>query len=187
MEVGSSQVENRYEFDWQNETERDADGVVRTTNLPSTTFWRGHMGEAMNSVTYDSSASGVTSIETKDLSSNMKITLLGEPKSTQSIYKYACRGRHPAMYMTADGKALKDSYALQGASQWAKRPIMEGDIKIDVTVYHGSHRRSDWDNFHKLSMDSLTGIVWEDDSQIIDASVHKRYDPTNPRIEIEIL
>ncbi len=113
------------------------------------------------------------------------ITLKGEPLSTQSIYKYACRGRHPAMYMTAAGKNLKESYTLQAMSQWKKK-ILTGPVEIEVTVYHGTHRVSDWDNFHKLSMDALTGIVWEDDSQIMDAHVHKRYCKEDPRIEIEL-
>lgn len=47
-------------------------------------------------------------------------------------------------------------------------------------------RKSDWDNFHKLSMDALTGIVWADDSQIVEANVRKEYDPKKPRIEIVV-
>lgn len=89
------------------------------------------------------------------------------------------------LYMTAEGKSLKESYEWQAASQWKKTMLTE-PFSIDVTVYHGTTRRSDWDNFHKLSMDALSGIVWEDDSLIQDAYVHKRYDKDNPRIEIDI-
>jgi Holliday junction resolvase RusA-like endonuclease len=35
-------------------------------------------------------------------------------------------------------------------------------------------------------MDALTGIVYEDDSQITEAYVVKDYDKENPRIEINI-
>jgi len=38
-----------------------------------------------------------------------------------------------------------------------------------------------------LSMDALTGVVWEDDSQIQVAHVYKDFDKDNPRIEIEIV
>lgn len=41
-------------------------------------------------------------------------------------------------------------------------------------------------NYHKISMDALTGIVWEDNSQIGDAVVHGRHDKGNPRMEITI-
>lgn len=42
------------------------------------------------------------------------------------------------------------------------------------------------DDFHKLSCDALSGIVYEDDSQIDDAHVKRAYDKAHPRIEIEI-
>lgn len=115
----------------------------------------------------------------------MTITLLGAPKSTNHIYKYACRGSLPCMYMTADGKALKEDYQWQAKGQFHGAPL-SGPLKIEVTIYFPTKRRSDWDNFHKLSMDALSGIVWEDDSQIEDARVLKRYDKERPRIEIEI-
>lgn len=35
-------------------------------------------------------------------------------------------------------------------------------------------------------LDALTGIVWLDDSQIVEAHVFKGYDKANPRIEISI-
>jgi Holliday junction resolvase RusA-like endonuclease len=69
------------------------------------------------------------------------------------------------LYMSAAGKNLKESYQLQAFSQW-RRARIAGPVSIDITVYHGTKRRSDWDNFHKLSMDALTGIVWDDDSQV---------------------
>lgn len=115
----------------------------------------------------------------------MTITLLGEPKSTSHIYHYTCRGRFPSMYMTAQGKALKTDYQWQARSQFKGEPL-KGPLEIDVTLFHGIKRVSDWDNFHKLSQDALSGIVWDDDSQVIDAHVHKRYDKAQPRIVITI-
>lgn len=53
------------------------------------------------------------------------ITLTGEPKSTQHIYRYACRGNFRAMYMTAEGKALKEQYQWEANSQ-GKGPPLEG-------------------------------------------------------------
>jgi Holliday junction resolvase RusA-like endonuclease len=115
----------------------------------------------------------------------MNITLLGEPKSTNNLYRYACRGNFPAMYMTKEGKDLKESYQWQAKSQGISAPF-EGDITVQIILYFGTKRKCDWDNFHKLSMDALTGIVWLDDSQIRSARVTKSYDKSNPRIEIEV-
>lgn len=106
--------------------------------------------------------------------------------STGSIYKTMCRGNFPCTYLTAKGRDLKESYQWQAKSQW-KEPIMEGAISVVINTYHDNHRKNDWDNFHKLSMDALTGIVYKDDSQIEQAIVTKYYDHDHPRIEIEIL
>jgi Holliday junction resolvase RusA-like endonuclease len=93
------------------------------------------------------------------------IVLTGEPKSTQHIYRYACRGNFPAHYMTAEGKALKEQYQWEARAQWKGKPL-EGDIDVSISLYFGTKRRADLDNFNKLSLDALTGIVYLDDSQI---------------------
>lgn len=113
------------------------------------------------------------------------IILEGEPRSTNNIYKSVCRGKFSTRYMTHEGKDLKESYQWQAKSQW-KLPIIKGDIELSIKLYFGTKRKCDWDNFHKLSMDALTGIVWEDDSQIQKATVEKFYSKENPRIEIII-
>ena len=114
-----------------------------------------------------------------------KLTLLGEPKSTNNIYKSMCRGRFASVYMSKEGKDLKESYSKQAFSQFKGKPL-EVDIQASITLYHGTHRRSDIDNFNKILFDSLTGIVWIDDSQIMSLTIVKSYDKDNPRIEIEI-
>lgn len=114
-----------------------------------------------------------------------KIVLLGEPKSTNNIYKSTCRGRFASVYMSKEGKDLKESYTLQAINQFKKKPH-ECELEVTVNLYHGTHRRSDIDNFNKILFDSLTGLVWVDDSQIVVLTTRKHYDKNNPRIEIEI-
>lgn len=88
--------------------------------------------------------------------------------------------------MTTACKTLKEDWQWQIKQQW-RQPILEDELEIEITLYFKDKRRRDWDNFHKLSMDALEGIVFKDDSQVKDAHVHMRYDKTNPRIEIQIL
>lgn len=114
----------------------------------------------------------------------MKIVLLGNPKSTSHIYHYHCKFGRPAGYMTAEGKKIKESYWLQARSQ-CKKPL-SGPLKVSIILFFQDRRARDWDNFHKLSMDALNGVVWVDDKQIIEANVRKSYDKENPRIELEI-
>jgi Holliday junction resolvase RusA-like endonuclease len=42
------------------------------------------------------------------------------------------------------------------------------------------------DNFNKLWQDALTGIVYEDDSQIAELHLYRDYDKANPRLEVVI-
>ena len=113
------------------------------------------------------------------------IILHGEPKSTSHIYKMTCRGRFASMYMSKEGKMIKDSYIKQTIAQWANKPII-GDIRVYIELYFGTKRKCDIDNFNKILLDSMTGIVWEDDSQITDMRIIKLYDKENPRIEITV-
>ena len=52
--------------------------------------------------------------------------------------------------------------------------------------YFGTKRKADLDNFNKLSLDALTGIVWHDDSQISDLRLRRGYDKERPRIEVTL-
>lgn len=114
------------------------------------------------------------------------IVLTGNPISTNQIYRNTCRGGFSTTYMSEAGKVRKEEYIWSARSQWKAKPL-EGDVRIKVVLYFGDKKRRDWDNFHKLSMDAFTGIVWLDDSQVIEAHVVKEYSKTEPRIEITIL
>jgi crossover junction endodeoxyribonuclease RusA len=88
--------------------------------------------------------------------------------------------------MTAEGKTLKNRYGWQAKAQWDK-PLLTGKVKLVIRLFFGTKRRQDIDNFNKLILDALTGIIWEDDSQIQELKIIKDYDKAEPRIEIEIL
>lgn len=115
----------------------------------------------------------------------MEITLLGEPKSTSHIYKMTCRGKFASMYMSKEGKDIKESYQWQAKSQWKKKPLIE-DLEISIKLFFGTKRKVDIDNFNKLILDSLTGICYVDDSQIQKATIEKHYDKNNPKTQITI-
>ncbi len=90
------------------------------------------------------------------------------------------------MYMTKDGRDLKQSYQLEAKSQWRKKPL-EGDIELWVTFYFGTKRKRDLDNANKLWQDALSGIVYIDDSQICHLHLERAYDAKRPRIEIDVV
>ena len=113
-----------------------------------------------------------------------KITLLGGPKSTQHIYKITCRP-YPSIYMTPEGKSIKEDYSWQARSQW-KHPLLAEPFGLNIKLFHGTKRKQDIDNYFKLLFDSMTRIVWEDDNLIHAMNVTKEYDPLSPRIEVEV-
>lgn len=110
----------------------------------------------------------------------MTIILKGNPISTNNCYHNV---RANMRILTTKARALKEDYAWQARTQFKGKPL-SFNIEIFIKIYFGTKRKYDWDNFHKLSQDSLNGIVWEDDSQITKATVEKFYDKENPRIEI---
>lgn len=57
---------------------------------------------------------------------------------------------------------------------------------VTATLYHGSRRRQDIDNYTKVLLDALTGTVFQDDSQIVKLSIEKGYDKIRPRVELEV-
>ncbi|MGQ2186063.1 RusA family crossover junction endodeoxyribonuclease [Bradyrhizobium barranii] len=76
-------------------------------------------------------------------------------------------------YMTPAGKALKALYEGEARYQWGFAKPLTGDIAVSIALYFGNRRKADLDNFNKLSLDALTGIVWEDDSQIAKLTIER--------------
>ncbi|MCA9180287.1 MAG: RusA family crossover junction endodeoxyribonuclease [Planctomycetales bacterium] len=68
-------------------------------------------------------------------------------------------------------------------SQSRGQPLT-GPLRVQVTPFFGTRRKADIDNFNKLWADALTGIVWEDDSQIEELRLRMAYDKQRPRIEV---
>lgn len=112
----------------------------------------------------------------------MHITLKGNPYSTNNIYFH--KGNRA--FIKSLPKAQKDDYYYQAYQQW-KKPLLTRELEIEIYLFFGDKRKRDWDNYHKLAMDALAGVVWKDDSQIKKSTVIVGYDKKNPRIEIEIL
>lgn len=105
----------------------------------------------------------------------MKITLSGNPISVNRLY----RGRR---FLTSEGEAVKYGYAAEAYNQYRKKP-MKGGLKVSVFFTFADRRKHDIDNCLKAVLDSMSGILWEDDSQISELHVFKSL-ATEPSIEI---
>lgn len=110
-----------------------------------------------------------------------KIVLLGKPKSTNNIYKYRIQGNWIQSYMSPEGRQLKKDYIWQIKEQWKKKPLKR-DLKLSIDIFHYDRRKRDIDNYNKLVLDAMEGLVYENDHQIIELCIRKYYDKENPRI-----
>lgn len=115
----------------------------------------------------------------------MDFILKGNPQSTNHIYKTTCRGKFASVYMSKEGKDLKQSYQWQIKSQYKGKP-KTGDIDLRIELFFGDNRKRDIDNYNKILLDAFTGILWEDDSQIQSLLIVKNKDIKNPRIELTV-
>jgi Holliday junction resolvase RusA-like endonuclease len=95
----------------------------------------------------------------------MIIVLRGDPRPNNHVYRSACRGKLPAIYLSPEGEKLKRDDHLEARSQWGRRSPLKGEVELWVTLYLGNKRKADIDNYH-ISLDGVTGVVYEYDSQI---------------------
>lgn len=115
----------------------------------------------------------------------MKITLLGAPRSTNHIYKYHCKFGRPSGYMSAEGRSLKAYYKAQAKKQLGNKEIIIDNLILSITLFFPTRAIRDIDNYNKIILDSLSGVLYKDDVQIVTLRITKRYSKENPRVEIK--
>ena len=62
---------------------------------------------------------------------------------------------------------------------------LAGNVSIKVNIYR-PRKSGDLDNRLKIVIDSLNGIAYEDDRQIVEIHARRFDDKNNPRVEIEV-
>lgn len=73
------------------------------------------------------------------------------------------------------------------------KPMLEGAVKVTITAYFKSKKKTGWhtsrpdlDNIVKAILDSMNGIVVEDDSAVAQIVALKKYDEGEERVEVQI-
>lgn len=121
---------------------------------------------------------------------NYAITLTGRPISANQMWRSSLTARgKPFVYMPTAAKDMKTFWQMQATKQRNHHGFKisnTDEIGIDIKFYFETKARRDIDNYLKVTLDSLTGVVYEDDKQIKYLRAEKFYDPINPRIEIII-
>lgn len=98
----------------------------------------------------------------------MKIRVNTKPISVNKAYPSSFSGRR---FLSKEGKAYKEEIG------WAVKrecvPCLKGQVRVAITFGFADKRRRDVDDYLKLAIDSLTGIWFDDDSQIIEILAKK--------------
>ena len=89
-------------------------------------------------------------------------------------------------YMPSRYTAYKLALAWAFKAKMGRRKPMRGSIILVLDFYRKTRGKVDLDNLAKTVMDAGNGVVWEDDSQIIDKHTRKFLGCAEPRTEIRL-
>jgi len=90
--------------------------------------------------------------------------------STNAAY----RGGRGRFWMTEAGKNFKEFVAFEAKKAMRGKDRLNAPIAVSVLIdFWFARTNSDIDGPVKLVLDSLNGIVWEDDKQVVELSVGK--------------
>jgi crossover junction endodeoxyribonuclease RusA len=105
--------------------------------------------------------------------------ILPYPPSANRLWKNA-RG-----HMVKSAEAKVYGYQVLAIAQQAGISPMTGAVAVTIDVYR-PRKSGDLDNRLKITIDSLNGLAWNDDAQIVEIHARRFDDKHNPRIEVEV-
>lgn len=108
----------------------------------------------------------------------MTLSFLTLPLSTNQLYRVF----NNRSILSERGRNNKEAIAWEARAQYRGKPL-ESDLAVTIDLYWPDRRKHDVDNIKTL-LDSLNGIVWDDDGQIADLHTRKHYDKAKPRVEM---
>jgi len=130
----------------------------------------------------------------------IQFTVLGTPVPKGSTRAFVPKGWTRAIITSASPKTK--SYAQESSScaitAMSGRPLMEGAVEVIADYYFDrpkSQKKAiykttapDGDKLLRNSLDSMTGIVFKDDAQVVSATVRKHYgSPARAEIQVREL
>lgn len=80
----------------------------------------------------------------------------------------------------------KEAIAWEIKSQW-KGPALKSKLSVNLLIYFGNNRKNDIDGYIKILLDAAEGVLYEDDSQVVELHVFKEFDEKNPRVELQVI
>lgn len=108
------------------------------------------------------------------------VLTLPVPPSANNYWR-SCRGR---VFKSKEAIQYKETAQYLAKKQGFTEPLT-GALSVSMRFYR-ERKSGDLDNRFKCLFDSLNGILWKDDSQIVEIHAYRFDDKNNPRIELNI-
>jgi len=97
-----------------------------------------------------------------------------------SVNKYWERNRNGSMRISREGLAFKEAVKLAVGSP----DMIDGPVDMWVLAVPPDHRRRDIDNILKALLDSLEGLLYHNDNQIVHLEITKA-EPGDGYVEVK--
>lgn len=133
----------------------------------------------------------------------IEFTIYGEPVA-QGRPRFSTAGGFAKAYDPPDSREYKKYVKLLASQNRPHTPI-DGPVSLKLVIYRpllksmskkkkaeavaGTFRpikKPDVDNVAKGIMDAMTGIIWQDDKQVVSLQVSKYYSE-QPRVEVQVI
>lgn len=128
-----------------------------------------------------------------DQSAGVAFFVPGPPRG-KGRPRAAKRGKHITLYTPKETVAYESTVALAAQQAMAGQPLLAGPVEVTMRIVlpiaaSWSKRKQaqaldgtvlpigkpDSDNVIKAVFDAINGVVWNDDTQVVDMHVRKRY------------
>lgn len=117
----------------------------------------------------------------RELIATIKLNI--EAKNPNNAYfNIPKRGR----VMKSDYRQYKEEWRVEALTVMQGKEPFNGPVAIASTWCFGTLRKKDLQNTGKLELDAFNGIVYKDDSQIMEIHSSKLYQKGKPFVEIQI-
>ena len=111
----------------------------------------------------------------------IKLELLLSPPSVNTIWINKPGGR----FKSEKGRKFEKEAKTEIKNQYKGKPI-NNQLKISINLFFKDKRKRDIDNYNKGILDAMTGIIYQDDSQIEELHVFKKIGCGFDKVEISI-
>ena len=105
------------------------------------------------------------------------------PYTPPSVNSYWKRTKTGGVRVSEKGREFKQNVAdfVFWECDIPETPVFKTNkIKINLTLNFKENRKRDIDNYCKAIFDSLTGILWDDDSQIVSLHIDRNIGTKQP-------